>query len=378
MALVVKTQVIRVVSAVKPEKYMTIKRYYLNRLPARTYLPALLMLAGCIAGKVAVGPAPAATGQYDSKYPSVNCSRELEQISRSVKKVYCISSYTTWQFRRESAITGYHLLQGSFKKAAWGIISTNETAFGTATAIGVSETRIALLTCAHIVTTPDTLISYFEPDEENPVTCIRSFSVKEKQEIWVSELSACGPFKVLAADLPGDIAILGKNCEGLVDTLSPFPCRAGRAKDLAWGSFVYIFGYPLGTRMITSGIVSPAPKRPMGEFSVDALLNKGCSGGIIVAMRSGMAGIELVGIVKNVTSDREEILRPAPEAKQNADWLPYKGEIYAGIVDNIQYGLNSMVPVESILAFYLKNRPELVSSGYCLDSFFIPPKPKNK
>ena len=357
---------------------MNRKRYRVSRWITWIGLPVLLMLAGCIAGKVAVGPAATHTGLYDSKYPSANCSRELEQISRSVKKVYCITSYTTWQFKHESAITGYHLRQGGFKKAAWGIISTNETAFGTATVIGVTGTRIALLTCAHIVTTPDTLVSYFEPDEENPVTCIRSFSVKEKQEIWVSELSACGPFTILAADQSCDIAILGKNCEGLTDTVSPFPCRAGRAKDLSWGSFVYIFGYPLGTRMITSGIVSPAPKRAMGEFSVDALLNKGCSGGIIVAMRSGMAGIELVGIVKNVTSTREEILRPSQEAKRNADWLPYKGDIYTGIVDNIQYGLNSMVPMESVLAFYVNNRPELVSSGYCLDSFFLPPNPKNK
>ena len=338
-------------------------------------LLSLFLYTGCVEKKIVVTSARTVNDRYDSEFPSGNSSNEIEHITHSVKKVYSISSYTTYQFRRESRITGYHLHQGSYKKAAWGVISTNETVFGTATIIGLTDSGIALLTCAHIVNSPDTLISYYEPTEEDPMTYIQSFSVKEKQENWVKDLSSCGTFKVLASDIQNDIAILGKNCESRTDTVIPFSYPAGKAKDLAWGSFVYIFGYPMGNQMITAAIVSPAVKRPMGEFSVNALLNKGFSGGIIVAIRHGVPNFELTGMVKNVSSTREEFLKPAPDKQRTADWLPYQGDLYVGISDNIQYGLNAVVPMESILGFYKKNRQKLIAEGYNLDNFFHLEKP---
>jgi hypothetical protein len=333
-------------------------------------LVALVVFSGCVKHKIAATNKGASTGRYGSEFPSRNASGEIEKITYSVKKVYSISSYTTYQFKREAKITGYHLRQETYKQAAWGVISINETVFGTATIIGFANSQVALLTCAHIVTSPDTLISYFEPTEENPLQYIQSFSVKEKQENWVKELSSCGPFHVLASDISTDIAILGKNCESLIETVTPFPYPSGHAKELAWGSFVYIFGYPMGNQMITRGIASPAAKRPMGEFSIDALLNKGYSGGIILALRNGVPNFELVGIVKTVNSTREEFLKPASGQQRTPDWLPYKGDVCVGKSDNIQYGLNTVVPYESILEFYKKNRQELITKGYNLDNFF--------
>ena len=201
---------------------------------------------------------------------------------------------------------------------------------------------------------------------------VYSASSKEKQENWVKDLSSCGPFTVLATDQATDIAILGKNCESLSDTVIPFACPPGKALDLQWGSFVYIFGYPMGNQVITKGIASPGPKRPMGEFSVDALLNKGYSGGVILAIRNGVPNFELVGMVKSVNSTHEEFLKPAPDQQRTPDWIPYKGDAYTGSSDNIQYGLNAVVPFESILEFYRKNRNDLVSMGYNLDNFFTP------
>jgi hypothetical protein len=333
---------------------------------------SLALVAGCAEKKPVAGTNVIAGNRYDSEFPSGNVSAELEKVTRFVKKLYSISSYTTYQFRRESRITGYHLQKGSYRNAAWGVISTNETVFGTAIIVGVSGTKIALLTCAHVVNSPDTLISYFEPEGEDPISYIRSFAVKEKQENWVKDLTDCGSFTVLVSDNTNDIAILGKNCEVLTDTIAPFQYPAGHAKDLGWGSFVYVFGYPMGSQMVTTGLVSPAAKRPMGEFTIDALLNKGCSGGVILAIRGGMPNFELVGMVKTVISNREDFLKPAPDNKQTVNWLPYKGDAYVGTGETIQYGLNAVVPFESILEFYKKNRPDLISGGYNLDNFFHP------
>jgi len=331
---------------------------------------ALYLLSGCLKNKIAATGKEKTNTCYDSEFPSKNAPEELGMITRSVRKVYCVSSYTTYQFKREAKITGYHLFKGIYKNAAWGVITTNETVFGTATIIGAANSKIALLTCAHIVNSPDTLISYFEPIDDDPTRYIQSFSIKDKQENWVKELSLCGPFTILATDDQNDVAILGKNCESLTDTVIPFHYPSGQATDLAWGSFVYIFGYPMGNQVITKGIVSLATNRTMGDFTVDALLNKGYSGGIILAVRHGVPNFELVGMVKTVNSVQEEILRPVSGQPPATEWLPYRGDIYTGKIDNIQYGLNTVVPIETIRGFYKKNRPELIREGYNLDEFF--------
>jgi hypothetical protein len=330
----------------------------------------LFTSSGCVDKKLAVISKGFSDGRYDSEFPSANASSGIERITHSVKKLYCISSYTTYQFTREAKVTVYHLRQGSYKKSAWGVISTNETAFGTATIIGYADSRVALLTCAHIIHSPDTLVEYYETTETDPLLCIKSFSVKEKQENWVKDLSSAGSFPVLAADLSSDLAILGKKCEILTDTVVPIPYPSGRAKELEWGSFVYVLGYPLGNLIVTRGIVSLPPNRPNGEFTFDALLNKGCSGGIILAIRDGVPNFELVGIVKTMNSIQDQFLKPEKDDHTYADYMPYNGDIYIGKTEIIQYGLNNVVPFETIQDFYQKNRMELRKDGFNLDKFF--------
>lgn len=333
-------------------------------------LGAIAVCTACVKNKIVSTDREYWVGGYSSEFPSRNATREIEKIARSVKKIYSVSYYTTYQFKRESGMTAYRISQGSYQNAAWGVISASETVSGTATVIGNSNSRIALLSCAHIISSPDTIWSYFDQDDENPLRYVQSFSVKSRQENWIRELSSCGPFQVVASDLTNDIAILGKKCETLTDTVIPFPYPSGQAAQLGWGSFVYILGYPMGNQMITKGIVSPAAKRPMGEFSVDALLNKGYSGGIILALRNGIPNFELVGMVKTVNSTRENFLKPASEMQHNPDWMPYNGDAYIGRLEHLQYGMNVVVPFESIVEFYKKNRNQILSAGYNLDIFF--------
>ncbi len=342
----------------------------MNKYCLCLYIIIFCLINGCVVKKKIASETGFQQGTYSSKFTSTEVSLELEKITHAVKKVFSVSSYTSYQFRREAKITAYHLANGSYKKAAWGIVSMNETVFGTATVISHSGPRVALLTCAHIIESPDTIISWFEVTPDDPVRYIRSFSKKDKQENWVKDLSPCGPFNILASDNTNDIAILGKNCETITDTIAAFPFPIGHAKELSWGCFVYLFGYPFGNQVVTSGIVSPLPKRPQGEFSVDALLNKGFSGGIIVASKNAVPGFELLGIVKTVNSSREDFLKPDPERSVSLDWMPYNGEMFVGKSEIIQYGINAVVPIETITEFYKKNRSDLILSGYNLDAFF--------
>ncbi len=294
----------------------------------------------------------------------------MERVVSSVKKIYGVASYTTWQFRREDRITGYHLSTDRFRKAAYGIISTSETISGTGTVIFSGGGKVLLLTCAHVADLPDTLIAWFEPSGGDPSRYVQSVSIREKQENWVKDMASCGPFTLLATDAEGDLAFLGRDCGTVADTVEVPPLRTGQASDLAWGSVVWIMGWPMGNLSITRGLVSPAAKRPNGEFSVDALLNKGYSGGVILAARSDLAGFELVGMVLTVHSDRETFLKPGSARLRAPDWIPYEGDAFIGQREDIRYGLNVVAPVETIRTFYRKHRMDLLRQGYNADRFF--------
>jgi hypothetical protein len=347
----------------------------------RHILPIILaiLVASCLLASCADKTAPARNpgltdGRYDGEYPASGDSSGMETVIRSVKKLYSVSHYTTWQFSKEARVTPYHLFSGAFRKLALGTISTQETVFGTATILPSAPGTVALLTCAHVVTARDTLISFFDPDSETSIGYIRSISLKEKQENWVKDLSPCGPFPVLASDAATDIAILSKPCEAPGTAAPAFPFPMGHAGELRWGSVVYIFGYPLGNPAVTRAIVSKPDPADAPEFSVDALLNKGFSGGVILAVRDGMPHFELVGMVKSVSSKEEYYLRPASDDKKYYEVFPYTGEIHIGTSETVSYGLNYVIPAETIRAFCSMHKDELARAGISTELFFPPKK----
>jgi hypothetical protein len=333
-------------------------------------LIVFLAFSGCMDRELRDYRRTLSDGRYDSEFPSRNASDEISTIASSVHKLYSVSYYTTWQFTRESRVLRFHMIAGLFTKMAVGTISTQESVFGSATVVLAGGNKVALLTCDHIVNSPDTMVTWYEPTEEEPVPFIKSISIKEKQENWVRNLGDCGPFIVLASDFNLDIAIIGKTCGSLAEEPVVFPYPYGRSSELEWGSFVYIFGYPMGQPVVTKAIVSKPVKDDPDEFTVDALLNKGYSGGLILAIRDGVPHFELVGLVRSVSSDEEYYLRPASNDERYYEIFPYKGEMYVNTREQVHYGLNFTVPAGKILGFYKKHRDELVREGYDLDPFF--------
>jgi hypothetical protein len=309
-------------------------------------------------------------GRYDSEFPSRNASGELGSIAQSVRKLYSVSYYTTWQFTRETRVLPFHIVSGLFTKMAIGTISTQESVSGSATIAMADGKKVALLTCSHIVHSPDTVVSWYDPSGEDQMPVIRSISIKEKQENWVRGMSGCGPFTVLATDPELDVAIIGTTCTTMEQEPVVFPYPYGSSSELEWGSFVYLFGYPAGTPAITKAIVSKPLRDDPDEFTVDALLNKGYSGGIILAIRDGVPHFELVGMVRAVSSEEEYYLRPATSDKRYYEIFPYRGELFADTREEVHYGINFTVPAGKIIGFYKKHRYELVREGYDLDPFF--------
>ena len=344
---------------------------YLRKANTGIRLLALLFLFGaCMNRELRDYRKAFSDGRYDSEFPSRNASDEIGAIAASVRKLYSVSHYTTWQFGRESQVTWFHIRSGLYTRMAAGTIETQEAVAGSATVVLSDGKKTALLTCDHIVHSPDTLVNWYEPLGGEQMPVIQSISVKTKQENWVRELGDCGPFTVLASDPELDVAVIGKTCAAVTRDPIVFPYPYGCSSELEWGSFVYIFGYPMGMPVVTKAIVSKSLRNDPDEFTVDALLNKGYSGGLILAIRDGVPHFELVGMVKSVSSDEESYLRPAQEDKRYYEVFPYKGEVFANTREQVHYGLNFTVPAGKILDFYKKNRPELVRNGYNLDSFF--------
>jgi hypothetical protein len=315
-------------------------------------------------------------GRYDSEFPYRGCSKQLEEITESIKMLSSIAYYRTYTFSLEERVTRTsvtpELLSSHERTAVYG----NSTASGTATVISYENHRVALLTCAHIVDFEDTVITFFVGADHRPTTIIRTVAIKEKQSNYVAVFPEGGEVEVLAMNRAVDVAIVGKAF--LVDPPMPirvFQYRFGRARELEWGSFVYLLGYPAGYKMVTKGIVSGPNRDKAGSFLVDAMFSRGFSGGIVLAIRDGIPNFELVGMVKLVSAHSSYILSPSKEYEEMTYdlTLPYDGAMFVERRTEIESGITHAVGAERITEFVDENETALVGRGYNLKHVFHPP-----
>ncbi len=308
-------------------------------------------------------------GKYDSEFPYRGCSAQLEEIGESVKMVNSIAYYRTYTFGAEERIRPGAVTRELLRASEAHSVMSSSQASGTATVITSDNRRVVLLTCAHVVGFPDTIISFHIGIDHRSTGFIHTISFKEKQTNYVAVFPEGGELDILAMDREVDVALLGKTFDA-----EPFPrprvfmYPAGKARDLEWGTFVYLFGYPTGHKMVTKAIVSSPNKDKRGAFLVDAVFTPGFSGGIALAIRDGVPNFELVGIVKLVSGRSSFILAPpADDAMPDYDPLvPYTGDVYVQKRTEIEYGIVQAVPVEAVLEFIDAHRSDLASRGYAV------------
>jgi hypothetical protein len=311
-------------------------------------------------------------GKYDTEFPYRNCSKELKQIGETIKLINSIAYYKSYVFDEASQVRRHLLTTEFIKNNASHLIYFNNSSSGTATIILHKHQRVALLTCAHIVNFPDTLVKYFTMEDSRPGFYIQSVAIKEKQTNYVTDLCEITEFDILKMDEANDIAILGAELPATEDFILPvFDYPIGNAKKLEWGSFVYLMGFPRGYKLITRGIVSDPNRTKNGMFIVDALFNRGCSGGLVLAVKDGVPNFEFVGIAKSAAAEYEYLIRPADNFDQSKydTHFPYTGEIFVDYKANIQYGVTHVVPVEEIQAFFKRNKDYFIENGYDFSSF---------
>ena len=311
-------------------------------------------------------------GEYDTEFPYRNCSQELKRIGETVRMINAIAYYRSYVFDDSSHILKRDLSQQLIKDKTVEEIFFNNATSGTATIILCQEQRIVLLTCAHIVNFPDTVINYHTMSDGRSSIFVQSVAVKERQSIFIADLWKIPEVHVLKMDLGKDIAIVGAQLPRMEEQFIPvFNYPFGNGKKLQWGSFVYLIGFPRGYKMITRGIVSEPDRNKNGEFIIDVLFNQGSSGGLVLAVKDGVPNFEFMGVAKSAAAEFEYLVRPSKEYDQSKFDLnfPYDGKLYVDYKASINYGITHVVSVEEIRQFFRENYNELREAGYDFSKF---------
>lgn len=306
-------------------------------------------------------------GRYDSEFPYRNASEQLEEISRSIKMLNYIVYYKAYLFSENQKVFRSDLINKKIKDKAVDELYFNETVSGTATIIFYDGVKVGLLTCAHIGDFPDTVLTYFEPPAGQKKQIIQRMAIKLREHYYVNEIPGDGDFEVVVSDKKRDLALLSKRVlQDPFQEIRPFKYPFGESSDLELGSFVYIIGYPMGHKMITKGIVSNTRDDKSDSFLIDALFNRGFSGGIILAIRDGVPNFELVGMAKSVSVKNQYILSPDPlsgKFEYKPDF-PYIGDIHVKKFEDINYGITYTISTNEIIKFLRENKIQLLQKGF--------------
>ena len=316
--------------------------------------------------------------EYDSEFPSQPTSDYLEDINNSVKMVNTMSSYHGYEFTMKDGPLKSQIRDPKISEKAIKEKYLNSPASGTATVIFHDPDRVALLTCYHVVQSPDTIINYFLDENGKQTPFIESVYFKVRHTITVTGVPEVNDFEVLAFDDQKDLAVIGKKYSTKqVLNLSVFTYPKGRAEELRMGTFVYVFGFPRGERMVGATIVSRANKDRDHGFVLNTPMHRGISGGLVMAIRDGIPNFEWVGMVFAVAGERIEYLVPERETEAQPSDVqhPYSGDIYLNSTRSIVYGITYAVSIESIELFFQESKMALAAKGFNSD-LFLQEKPQ--
>jgi hypothetical protein len=337
------------------------------------FITILLVVSACSKRIYEVAYPTLSDGKYDTEFPYKSCSAELAEISKSVRKLNSIAYYKSYVFTPNSEVLKSQILKKDYEDNISKEIFYNNSVIGTATVVSYKYRRIALVTCAHIVDFPDTIFNYIVDKSGVRTPFLQSVAFKERQRNFVADFPERGELEILAMDKKKDIAILGRKF--VTDISFPIPVfnyPFGKGEKLEWGSFVYLMGYPKGYLMVTRGIVSQPDRDHEGSFLVDALFNRGFSGGIVLAIKDGVPNFEMVGMARSVSADFEYKLVPPEEVTRHGydPRIPYDGDVYLEFNRHINYGITFIVSAELIQSFIKDNSDQLNQKGYDLSGLF--------
>lgn len=306
-------------------------------------------------------------GKYDSEFPYMQASKQLEEISNTIQRVNCIAFYDSYQLNENSKLKRAGLTESLIQKNLKQKVLYERTSSGTATILSNENGNVALLTAAHIVNFPDTIITYLSDANGFYTDNVESISIKQNQKIYIAGFPNGSEVNILLINNDIDVALLGNKYKPSFSiTLHVFNFPFGNARELDWGDFVYFLGYPLNYKMISKGIVSNPSYDKDGSFLIDGVVNRGFSGGIVLAIRDGVPNFELVGIIQWMPEETYSVLTPPKSLANYNKLIPYHGDQFVDQLKLYKYGITKVIPINLIKNYFLKNEKFLIEKGYIL------------
>jgi len=307
-------------------------------------------------------------GHYDFGFPSLNQDKTLNHISSSILKIGYIAYFRVYYFSEDQNITDHSLKNTSLDQLTNVIDVFTESGTGTATVLSSDSKQMMLITCAHIGNFPDTIRTYFPKILSNqPSESLYSVAIMLREQFHLPEISHRHDLVKIAFDLKSDLAIYGLAIDSDETIYAP-PIQAsfGKAKELEPGNFVYIIGYPVGMKMITSGLVSKSQRFNKESFLINTNFNFGMSGAPIFAIRDGVPNYEWIGLAKSVSGDSHWSFSPDEDhiEEGNTTHFPYDGPLFLEKRNTIKYGVTHTVPIESVQRFLDHNQQKILQEGF--------------
>lgn len=310
---------------------------------------------------------------YTTSFPTRDVSDQLQDIKESVIRISSTGIYRTYVIKGR-LLTKSDLQKLDIEEVAFRSFTSNESTAGTAISVYSDNQTVVLLTNAHVINYPDTLISYIDREGVSKQTFIQSVKIKKNQNNLVYDLPNVGPFDIIDFNEDSDLALLKVRKRDFPNFNAPsLPIAVGNPADLEWGSFVYILGYPKGYPMITRGIVSDPGRNKYDDFLTDALFNPGISGGLIIATRNDFRSFEWIGMTNTASADISKLLVPDPlKASEYENFDIYRDSIYVNTKTNLTYGITQAIPMKKIIEYLEENERELGRVGFRLNRFKLP------
>jgi hypothetical protein len=151
--------------------------------------------------------------------------------------------------------TGYKLIEGD---SAITVAQKIRESYGGGLMLYRDERQSLILTCEHILTTPDTMLEYYRDNEGNPTDVLFSRAVRLRSTFHVIDHAyQIRAAEVLEMDARYDLGLVLAGRSLTVGL--PFPFAIGYRTELQWGDVVLAFGYPRKMKQITLGVVSSSP-----------------------------------------------------------------------------------------------------------------------
>jgi hypothetical protein len=324
--------------------------------------PVLLMalcctalLGGCSTRYVATEHGPQA--YYQTGFPLRDTSRDLEQAFRSVKRIQITGIYETFHFTIDDGVTAADLRVPSTYDRATERFTFDHAKAGTATIIARTGNALRLITNEHVTRMPDTVIAYYDDRRSNRRPAdrrVESVAILRARTNVIVGIPEATQFRLVARDSVVDVALITVDIDpgDYRQQLPVLPVRQGDPSRLAWGSFVYVLGYPRGFQMVTRAIVSDPRRDRDHGFLLDGLFNRGISGGLVLAVRGDTGELEWIGLAMSTSAQLEHLLVPdRAGVDEQGILLPYQGNLFSEQVSRIDYGITFSVPMTAITRF---------------------------